>query len=134
MASIEVLFPGNTILTAVSQQTTDNLLGHVKGIAEWTTVGTYTGYYIPGNLTKNNKPIPIEFINNVWHSLVFIESQQAFFTCKTQSIAQENTYSLGFWNLTNLEHPDYTAPEPIDTDPPEESHTYGPVASSRPIS
>jgi hypothetical protein len=59
VASIEVLFPSETTLTAVSQRTTDNLPAHVKGIAEWSTVGQYTGYYIPGNLTKNNKPIPI---------------------------------------------------------------------------
>jgi hypothetical protein len=70
----------------------------------------------------------------MWHSLMFVKSEQSFFTCKTQSIARENTYSLGFWLPTDPEHPEYTAPEPIDTDPPEESPTHRPVASSRPIS
>jgi hypothetical protein len=134
VASIKVLFPSSTTLTTVSRRTIDNLPNHVKGIAEWITVGSYTGYHIPGNLTKNNKPIPIELINDAWYSLVFIESEQSFFTQATQSIARENTYGLGYWNLTDPQHPRYVAPEPIATDPPEESPTYGPVASSRPIS
>jgi hypothetical protein len=92
------------------------------------------GYYIPGNLTKNKKPIPVEFINNAWFSLVFIESKHTFFTRETQRIIRENTYGLGFWNITDPEHPEYTAPKPIATDPPEESPTHRPIASSRPIS
>jgi hypothetical protein len=80
VASIEVLFPSENTLTAVSCRTTNNLPPHVKGSACWDTVGTYAGYYIPAELTKNNKPAPIEFINDTWHSLIFIESQQAFFT------------------------------------------------------
>jgi hypothetical protein len=134
VASIEILFPSDTTLTSVTRWNTDNLPAHVKGIAQWETVGRYTGYYIPGSLTKNNKPIPIEFINNSWFSLVFIESEQSFFTRKTQSIARENTYGLGFWALTDPEHPEYTTPEPIATDPPEESPTFGPTDPSRPAS
>jgi hypothetical protein len=134
VARIKVLFPSATTLTAISQRTTDDLPSHVKGIAEWITVGPYTGYYIPGNLTKNNKPIPVELINNVWYSLVFIESEQSFFTQSTQSIARENTYGLGYWNLTDPQHPRYVTPEPIATDPPEESPTFGPTASSCPVS
>jgi hypothetical protein len=133
VASIEVLFPSDTTLTSVTRQNTDNLPAHVKGIAEWKTVGPYTGYYIPGNLTRNNKPIPIEFINNSWFSLVFIESEQSFFTCKTQSITRENTYRLGFWRITDPEHPEYTAQAPIAIDPPEES-TFGLTDPSRPAS
>jgi hypothetical protein len=133
VASIEVLFPSENTLTAVSRRTTDNLPAHVKGNAQWSTVGTFTGYYIPAEHTKNNKPAPTEFINNAWHALVYIESQNTFFTQATHRIARENTYGLGFWNLTDPEHPDYTTPEPIDTDPTE-SPSYGPVASSRPIS
>jgi hypothetical protein len=134
VASITVLFPSSTTHTAVSQRNNDDLPSHVKGIAEWLTVGPYTGYYIPGSLTKNNKPIPVEFINDTWHSLVFIESEQSFFTRSTQSITRENNYGLGFWKNTDPEHPRYTTPEPINTDPLEESPTLGPVASSCPIS
>jgi hypothetical protein len=134
VASITVFFPSSTTLTAISRRNTDDLPSHVKGIAEWLTVGPYMGYYIPGNLTKNNKPIPIELINDAWHSLVFIESEQNFFTRSTQSISQENSYGLGYWNITDPEHPGYVAPETIATDPPEESPTYGPVALSCPIS
>jgi hypothetical protein len=133
VAGIEVLFPSENTLTAVSRRTTDNLPAHVRGNAQWTTVGTFTGYYIPAEHTKNNKPAPTEFINNAWHALVYIESQNTFFTQSTHRIARENTYGLGFWNITNPEHPDYTAPEPIATDPVE-SPLFGPTASSRPIS
>jgi hypothetical protein len=133
VASIKVLFPSENTLTAVSRQTTDNLPAHVKGNAQWDTVGTFTGYYIPAEHTKNNKPAPTEFINNGWFALIYIESQQAFFTRSTHCIARENTYGLGFWNLTDPEHPDYVTPEPLATDPTE-SPSYGPVASSRPIS
>jgi hypothetical protein len=134
VASITVLFPSSTTLTSISRRDADNLPSHVKGIAKWLTVGPYTGYYFPGNLTKNNKPIPIEFINNAWHSLVFIESEQSFFTRSTQSITRVNSYGLGYWNVTDPKHPEYVAPEPINTDPPEDPPTHGPVASSRPIS
>jgi hypothetical protein len=133
MASIEVLFPSENTLTAVSRRTTDNLPAHVQGNAQWTTVGTFTGYYIPAEHTKNNKPAPTEFINNAWHALVYIESQNAFFTRSTHRIARENTYGLGFWDITDPEHPDYTAPKSIAIDPVE-SPSFGPIASSRPIS
>jgi hypothetical protein len=133
VASIEVLFPSKTALTAVSRQTTNNLPVHVKGSAEWNTIGVYTGYYIPTQYSKNNKPIPVEFINNTWYSLVYIESQQAFFTRSTQRISRENTYNLSYWNVTDPEHPKYTAPEPIATDP-EESPSHRPIALSCPIS
>jgi hypothetical protein len=134
VASIEVLFPSKNTLTAISQQTTDNLPAHVKGSAQWDTVGSFTGYYIPAEHTKNNKPAPTKFINNAWHALVYIESQQAFFTRSTHCIARVNTYGLGFWNLTDPEHPEYTAPKPIATDPLEESPTHRPIASLCPIS
>jgi hypothetical protein len=133
VASIKVLFPGENTLTVVSRRTTDNLPAHVRGNAQWTTVGTFTGYYIPAEHTKNNKPAPTEFINNAWHALVYIESQNTFFTRSTHRIARENTYGLGFWNITDIEHPDYTAPDPITTDPVE-SPSFGPIASSCPIS
>jgi hypothetical protein len=133
VASIDVLFPSENTLTAVSRRTTDNLPTHVKGNAQWTTVGTFTGYYIPAEHTKNNKPAPTEFINNAWFALVYIESQNTFFTRSTHRIAQENTYGLGFWDITDPEHPNYSPPTPVATDPVE-SPSFGPVASSRPIS
>jgi hypothetical protein len=134
VASIEVLFPSETTLTAVSQRITNNLPTHVKGTAHWTTVGPYEGYYIPAVYSKNKKPIPVKFINNSWFSLIYIDSQSTFFTHGTQHIARENTFGLGYWNITDPKHPDYTAPAPIATDPPEESPTYRPVASSCPVS
>jgi hypothetical protein len=107
MASISVLFPSKTTLTTVSCQTTDDLPAHIKGSAQWDTVGVFTGYYIPAEYSKNKKPIPTKFINNAWHSLIYINSQQAFFTHASQRIAQINNFDLGYWNLTDPEHPDY---------------------------
>jgi hypothetical protein len=84
MASLDILFPSDTTLIAVSCCTTDDLPNHVKGVVEWGTLGAFTGYYLPAEFAKNKKPTPIEFINNGWHPLLFIESQQAFFTHPNQ--------------------------------------------------
>jgi hypothetical protein len=106
----------------------------MKGSAQWDTVGMFTGYYIPAQYAKNKKPVPTKFINNTWHSLICIDSQHTFFTHASHCIARINDFGLGYWNLTNPEHPDYTAPKPIIADPPEELSSYGPIASSCPIS
>jgi hypothetical protein len=71
MASITALFPSETTLTAISRRTTDDLPAHVKGSAQWDTISGFTGYYIPAQYSKNNKPVPTEFINNAWYSLCY---------------------------------------------------------------
>jgi hypothetical protein len=135
VASLNVTFLNDTSLTPITCHTTDNLPPHIKGSAKWETALGHTGYYIPACLFQNRQPVPVEFINNAWYSLVYINSEHTFCTHANLRITRVNNYNLSYWNLTDPEHPDYqapTIPEPIAVDPPTEAHqtlSFGPPAS-----
>jgi hypothetical protein len=96
VASLSLTFPSETTLTAITHRTTDNLPAHVKGSAEWDTVAGQTGYYIPGHYFRNKHPGPIEFINNAWHSLVYLNSEHTFCTQASNRISRVNNYNLSY--------------------------------------
>ena len=76
----------NNSLTLVNCQTQDNLPTHIKGIAEFHHIrGIATRYYLPEQLSTQNIPEPVKFLNNTWYSdygLVYITGQKQFFTHK----------------------------------------------------
>jgi hypothetical protein len=133
VASLSITFPSETTLTAINRRTTDDLPAHIKGSTEWDTIVGQTGYYIPRHYFQNKCPGPIEFINNAWYSLIYLNSEHTF--CTSNWISRINNYNLGYWNLTDPEHPDYqapTAPKPITVDPPtnaDQLSSYGPQVS-----
>jgi hypothetical protein len=80
----------------------------VKGTVEWNRPNR--GYYIPQHLTLNNALSPVEFINNRWHELKYDASARTFYTQENLSIPIQNVYGIGFWDVTDPQHPDYQPP------------------------
>jgi hypothetical protein len=66
--------------------------------------------------TSNNTDLPVKLINNKWYCLT--QFQGKICTCSGLCIPQPSPYGLGYWNITDPQHPNYQAPAPIAVDPP----------------
>ena len=122
-------FPGNEAIQ-VQHREHDNLPLHVKGSAQWKADHNLgPGYYIPSTFTSTCVPKPIEFINNTWHGL-FYEHRRLWTKASLAIPQRHNNFGLGFWGISEPEHPDYqpptqeattsTLPIEVDTfDPPD---------------
>jgi hypothetical protein len=108
VASLQIAFAPNNQATPVTRRTHDNLPAHVKGTVEWNRPNR--GYYIPQHLTSNNALKPVEFINNHWHELKYDTSARTFYTQENLAIPVQNVYRIGFWNITDPQHPEYQPP------------------------
>jgi hypothetical protein len=97
----------------ITCRTSDNLPPHVKGVAKWNNKGIFSpGYYIPQEFTPTNAREPVEFINNSWYTLIV---QGNKILCKgSEAIPRENTIGLGYWKITDPQHPNYQAPIKVD--------------------
>jgi hypothetical protein len=105
VASITVLLHPTDRFTPIQCCLVDDLPAHVKGLAQWLTQpGRAPGYYAT---SESNKLEPVEFINNEWYHLAY--SQHTFGT-RTGLILEQGTWNLGYWNLTDPQHPDYANP------------------------
>jgi hypothetical protein len=105
VASITVALDPTDCLTPIQRRLVDDLPAHVKGLAQWLTQpGRAPGYYAT---SEENKLEPIEFINNEWYHLTYI--QRAFGT-RTSLVIERGTWGLGYWRLTDPQHPDYANP------------------------
>jgi hypothetical protein len=108
VASLQIAFAPNNQATPVTRRTHDDLPAHVKGTVEWNRHNR--GYYIPQHLTSNNALEPVEFINNRWYELRYDASARTFYTQENLSIPVQNVYGIGFWNVTDPQHPEYQPP------------------------
>jgi hypothetical protein len=102
----------------ITRHTLDNLPPHIKGVTKWNNTGIFgPGYYVPQEFTPTNAQEPIEFLNNSWYALIV---QGNKILCKSsEAIPQENTIGLGYWKITDPQHPNYH--EPIKVDVPSRS-------------
>jgi hypothetical protein len=105
VASLQIALAPNNQATPVTRRTQDNLPAHIKGTVEWNRHNC--GYYIPQHLTTNNSLKPIEFINNRWHELRYNASACTFYTQENLAIPIQNIFGIGFWNITDPQHPEY---------------------------
>jgi hypothetical protein len=121
MASLQIAFAPNNQATPVTRRTHDNLPTHVKGTVEWNRPNR--GYYIPQHLTSNNALEPVEFINNCWYELRYDASTCTFYTQENLSIPVQNIFGIGFWNVTDPQHPEY---QPISRTSSRTSFRYMP--------
>jgi hypothetical protein len=105
VASLTLTFPSEDRLIPVQRRLVDDLPAHVKGSAQWLTQpGKAPGYYAT---SESNKLEPVEFINNEWYHLAYI--QRAFGT-RTGLVLERGHWELGYWHLTDPQHPDYANP------------------------
>jgi hypothetical protein len=105
MASIQVLLLPDECITPIQRRLVNNLPAHVKGSATWLTQpGRAPGYYATA---ENNKLEPVELLNNEWYHLGYI---QRSFGTRTGLRLERGTWGLGYWHLTDPQHPDFTAP------------------------
>ena len=100
----------NNSLTTVARHTCNDLPAHIKGVAEYHSLGgVANGYYLPQHLSTQNQLEPIKFLNNSWFGLVFIASKKVYCMHENLQIFPNNKLGLGFWAITNQNHPDFQA-------------------------
>jgi hypothetical protein len=105
VASLQIALAPNNQATPVTRRIQDDLPAHIKGTVEWNRHNCR--YYIPQHLTTNNSLEPIEFINNRWHELRYNASAHTFYTQENLAIPIQNIFGIGFWNITDPQHPKY---------------------------
>ena len=122
------------------RRTSDNLPQHIKGIAQWyPDAQPVTGYYIPRKYSPTKEFEPVEFINNQWYRLFKHENSTTHLcTHANAAIPIVNRFGLGYWDITEPQHPNYT-PEtqaPIDIDLPEDhnsTRSNSPATQAAPV-
>ena len=94
---------------------------HVTGIAIWyNDLPEGPGYYIPRQVATSKRNEPVEFTNNNWFGLFHSPAYpNTWSTCASAAIAPNNTLGLGYWDVSDPQHPDFT---PIVIDPPDTSN------------
>jgi hypothetical protein len=123
VASLQVALAPNNQATPITRRTHDDLPAHVKGTVEWNRPNR--GYYIPQHLTSNNSLEPVEFINNYWHKLQYDASARTFYTQENLVIPVQNVFRIGYWNVTDPQHPGY---QPISRTPSRTTFRFTPGA------
>ena len=138
MASLSVTWPSADGFIHIERRTTDDLPLHVKGTAYWVNHSTRpSGYYYeePGQ-----QPVPVEFINDAWYILHFVNIERFFGTRASYRInPNDPNVGLGKWHDNDPANPnnqialteqiqttnltDYRAPSPNHSDSEPENQT-----------
>ena len=113
------------------RRSSDDLPVHIKGIIRWyPDAQPQARYYVPKKYSPSGDFEPLEFINNQWFGLFGHPETSTMHLCTRASVAIPviNSLGIGYWDITDPEHPDFTPGtiETIDIDPPEntsQSHT-----------
>ena len=122
------------------RRSSDDLPTHVKGIVRWyPNAEPQAGYYVPKKYSPSKDFEPLEFINNQWFGLFGHSETSTTHLCTRASAAIPiiNHLSIGYWDITDPQHPDYKpdTTEPINIDPPENiSSTTTPINPDPPQS
>lgn len=96
MASITVTWQPNDGFTPVTRRLTDDLPPHIKGTAHLVTHSTRPGGYYYNE--PGQEPVPVEFIDNVWHILHFSHIERIYGTRQSYQIDPNNqNVGLGHW-------------------------------------
>ena len=106
------------------RRSSDDLPVHVKGIIRWyPDAQPQAGYYIPKKYSPSGDFEPLEFINNQWFGLFGHPETSTTHLCTRASAAIPivNHLGIGYWDITDPKHPDFTPGtiESIDVDTPE---------------
>ena len=117
------------------RRSSDDLPLHVKGIVRWyPDTQPHAGYYVPKKYSPSGDFEPLEFINNQWFGLFGHPETSTTHLCTRASAAIPviNRLGIGYWDITDPEHPDYAhgTIKNIDVDPPEnttQSHTISAI-------
>ena len=84
-------------------------------------------YYVPKKYSPSGDFEPLEFINNQWFGLFRHPETSTTHLCTRASAAIPviNRLGIGYWDITDPEHPDFTPGtiKTIDVDPPSPPHT-----------
>ena len=105
----------------INRRSHADLPAHITGIAIWhNDLQEGPGYYIPCRVAASGRNKPVEFINNQWFGLFASTAYpNSWCTCASTAIAPQNTLGLGYWDISNPQHPNFT---PIAIDPPDTSN------------
>ena len=109
------------------RRSSDDLPVHVKGIVRWyPDAQPQAGYYIPKKYSPSGDFEPLEFINNQWFGLFGHSETSTTHLCTKASAAIPitNHLGIGYWDITDPEHPDHISTTGnINIDPPSPPHT-----------
>ena len=113
------------------RRSSDDLPVHVKGIIRWyPDAQPQAGYYVPKKYSPSGDFEPLKFINNQWFRLFGHPETSTTHLCTRASAAIPiiNNLGIGYWDITDPEHPDFIPGtiKTIDIDPPKntsQSHT-----------
>ena len=113
------------------RRSSDDLPTHVKGIIRWyPDAQPIAGYYIPKKYSPSREFEPVEFINNRWFILFRHQDTSTTHLCTkaSEAIPIINRLGIGYWDITDPQHPDFTPsnPTPINVDPPENTVLFNP--------
>ena len=116
----------------VHRRSSDDLPVHVKGIVRWyPDAQPQAGYYVPKKYSPSGDFEPLKFINNQWFRLFGHPETSTTHLCTRASAAIPiiNRLGIGYWDITDPEHPDFTPGtiKTIDVDPPSPPHTSSTV-------
>ena len=106
------------------RRSSDDLPVHIKGIIRWyPDAQPQAGYYMPKKYSPSGDFEPLKFINNQWFGLFGHPETSTMHLCTRASAAIPiiNNLGIGYWDITDPEHPYFTPGtiETIDIDPPE---------------
>ena len=116
------------------RRSSDDLPIHIKGIIRWySDAQPQAGYYVPKKYSPSGDFEPVEFINNQWFGLFGHPETSTTHLCTkaSEAIPIINHLGIGYWDITDPEHPNFIPGtiEPIDIDTPEnttQSHAPAP--------
>ena len=144
MASLSVTWPPADGFIRIERRPTDDLPPHVKGTAYWVNHSTRpSGYYYE---EPNQEPVPVEFINDAWYILHFVNTERFYGTRASYRVNPDDpNVALGRWHENDPANPnhqitptvqiqttnltDYRAPSPSHSDSEPENQpteTWGP--------
>ena len=97
------------------RRTSDDLPSHVKGIVRWyPDAEPIAGYYIPRKYSPSGEYKHKE------------TSTTHLCTCANAAIPISNCLGIGYWDITEPQHPNFDFNQtPINIDPPEDHHVGG---------
>ena len=105
MASLTVVLPEDGNLIPITPRLTNDLPDHVKGTAQWIQQSRSRPPCYTVTNPDTNLRSGVEFINNEWYYLQVFQGRLC--TRNALLVARDNNLGLGYWNLTDPQHPDY---------------------------
>ena len=92
----------------IAPRATADLPAHIRGTAYWVDYGEPNKSYYHVKDQDDNREYAVEFINDAWHVLDWTSRGWRTHASKYFSAKDREHMGLGWYDKSDLEHPDYT--------------------------